>query len=107
VLRSYGAEGLRALIRSHIALAQDLATRITARPELELVAPVPFSLVCFRHVDGDQATDRIVDAVNATGSSYVTPSVINAQRFIRVSIGQAHTEAAHIERLWKAIESVL
>ena len=37
------------MIRRHVGLAQDLAKRIAAHPDLELVAPVPFSLVCFRH----------------------------------------------------------
>lgn len=107
VLRYYGAERLRAFIRGHVALAQELAARIEEQPELELMAPVPFSLVCFRHRDGNDATDQIVAAINSSGTSYVTPSVIDDQRFIRVSVGQTYTDAEHIDRLWKSIVSVL
>ena len=107
VLRFYGAERLRSFVRNHVALAQDLAARIDQQPELELVAPVPFSLVCFRHRNGNDSTDQIVAAINSSDTSYVTPSVIDDQRFIRVSIGQSYTEAEHIDRLWKSILSAL
>lgn len=103
VLRSYGAEGLRAVIRRHVALAGDLAARIEEHPQLDLVAPVPFSLVCFRHREGSEATGRLAEAINQSGHSYVTPSMIDDLAFIRVSIGQTHTEAEHVDRLWKVI----
>ena len=105
VIRSYGAEGLREMIRSHIALAQDLVARIRAMPQLELVAPTPFSLVSFRHVDGDEATDAIAARINHSGHSYVTPSVIDGHRFIRVSIGGANTTAADVDRLWEVVSA--
>jgi aromatic-L-amino-acid decarboxylase len=107
VIRTYGAEGLREMIRSHVALAADLAVRIRAQPELELVAPVPFSLVSFRHIDGDEATDAIARAINESGHSYVTPSVIDDRRFIRVSIGGVNTTASDVDRLWEVVASRL
>src|SRR5215207_4507919 len=48
VLRSYGAEGLRGLLREHIRLAEELGRRVDAHPRLERVAPVSFALVCLR-----------------------------------------------------------
>lgn len=103
VLRSYGSERLREMIRSHVALATELATRIEAEPQLELIAPVPFSLVCFRHADGDSATDAIADDINQSGHSFVTSSVIADRRFIRISIGTGTTTAADIDRLWDVV----
>lgn len=105
VIRSYGAEGLRSVIRSHVALATSLADRVAAHPRLRIMAPVPFSLVCFRHVDGNEATRSIADAINASGHSYVTPSVIDDVLFIRVSIGQAMTAAEHVDRLWQVVNA--
>jgi RimJ/RimL family protein N-acetyltransferase len=72
VLRQYGAEGLRHHIRAHVAMARHLEQRILDHPRLETVAPTPFALVSFAHVDGDEATSRIAEAVNASGHSYVT-----------------------------------
>jgi aromatic-L-amino-acid decarboxylase len=103
VLRSYGAAGLRRHLREHMALARDLGRRVEAHPRLELVAPVSFALVCFRHVDGDEATDALAAAINAHPDLYVTPSVVAGRRFIRVSIGQTRTTAEDVERLWRSI----
>lgn len=106
VLRSYGAEGLRHHIREHVRMARELADRIADDPRFELVAPTPLALVTFRHVGGDEATDAIADAINASGHSYVTASKLEDVSFVRVSIGQAHTEQRHVDRLWALIDEV-
>jgi len=103
VLRSYGAAGLRHHLREHIALAGELARRVDEHVRLERVAPVSFALVCFRHADGDVATDALAAAINARPDLYVTPSTIGDTRFVRVAIGQTRTTAEDVERLWKAI----
>jgi aromatic-L-amino-acid/L-tryptophan decarboxylase len=103
VLRTHGAEGLRAMIREHIRLAAWLAGEVAAHPHLELVAPTPFGLVSLAHVDGDDATQGLADAINATGWAHVGTSVIDGRRFLRVSIGSATTRAEHVERLWALI----
>src|SRR5918994_4191812 len=41
VIRNYGVDGLRSMIRSHVALARELAEWIEQSPEFELMAPVP------------------------------------------------------------------
>jgi aromatic-L-amino-acid decarboxylase len=66
---------------------------------------VHFALVTFRHTAGDAATDAIADASNATGSLYVTPSVLDGRRVIRVSVGQTHTTAQDVDRLWDVVRS--
>ncbi|MCY3538737.1 MAG: pyridoxal-dependent decarboxylase [bacterium] len=104
VLRYYGAEGIRARLRANVEWAQQLAERVDEHPLLERVAPVPFSLVCLRHKDGNQATEALAQAINASGHSYVTPSRIDNLAFIRVSIAQMNTRRKHVERLWKLIE---
>jgi aromatic-L-amino-acid decarboxylase len=104
VLRHYGAEGIRHHIREHVALALELTGRIEAHPKLEMVASTEFALVSFAHVDGDTATEAITAAVNRSGHSYVTGSVIGGRSFVRVSIGQTHTTAVHVDRLWELID---
>jgi aromatic-L-amino-acid decarboxylase len=104
VLRSYGAEGIRHHIREHHRLAVALAKQVDDHPKLELIAPATFGLVSFRHVDGDDATEAIVGAINTSGWAYVSPSTIDGRRFVRVSIGQTHTTADHVDRLWELIE---
>lgn len=106
VLRYYGAVGIRYHIRQHVRLARLLADRIESDARFELVAPVPFSLVCFRHRAGDQATDALAEAVNASGHSYWTASELGGQSIIRVSIGQLTTGQEHVDRLWALIDEV-
>ena len=48
VLRWYGAEGLRAHIRAHVALAQELAGWVDADERFDVATPHPLSLVCLR-----------------------------------------------------------
>jgi aromatic-L-amino-acid decarboxylase len=104
VLRSYGAEGLRHHLREHVRLAADLAARLEADSRFVLVAPAPFALVSFRHAAGDAATGALSEAINASGHSYVTTSESGGRAFIRVSVGQTHTERRHVERLWRLID---
>lgn len=104
VLRSYGGEGLRTYIRSHLAWAQEFHAKIEADDRLEIVADTTFALVCFRHVGGDAATAALSAAINASGHSYITPSVVNDTTFIRVSIGATWTEKRHVDALWNLID---
>ena len=106
VLRYYGASGIRARLRANVAWAQDLAARIERDERLELVAPVPFSLVCFRHRAGNEATEALAAEVNRSGHSYLTSSRIGDMSFLRVSIGQVNTREEHVERLWNFIDQV-
>jgi aromatic-L-amino-acid decarboxylase len=105
VLRFYGAAGLRALLREHIALAEDVGRRVDEHPRLERVAPVSFALVCFRHRDGNEATDALTAAINAHPDLHVTASAAGDVRFVRVSVGQTRTGAADVERLWQAVDA--
>jgi aromatic-L-amino-acid decarboxylase len=107
VLRSLGARGIRHHIREHVRLAQQFATWVDGNPALARTAPLSFGLVCFRHVDGNDATSTLADAINRTGHVYVTPSTIGEQRFIRVSVGATATTARDVERLWRVILEAL
>ena len=104
VIRSYGAEGIRQHIREHVRLARELEAKLQADPRFEIVAPTPFALVSFRHAAGNAATDRLTEAINASGHSYVTASQLEGRAFIRVSIGQAATEQSHVDRLWDLVD---
>ncbi len=103
VLRTYGAEGLRALIRLHVALTADLAARAAAHPRLALAAPPGPTLVCIRHVDGDAATQALLDGVNADGRAFITHTRIDGRLVARLALGSAQTQAADVEALWAAV----
>ncbi|HEV8239211.1 MAG TPA: pyridoxal-dependent decarboxylase [Thermoanaerobaculia bacterium] len=105
VLRWYGLEGLRAMVRNHVALAQRFASWVAADAEWELAAPVPLNLVCFRHRGGDAMNQRILDRVNASGEAYLTHTKLDGKLTLRLCIGQARTEARHVERAWELLRA--
>jgi aromatic-L-amino-acid decarboxylase len=102
VLRSYGAQGLAALVARGDELARRLGGRVVGHPALELVVPAQLALVCLAHRDGDEATQRLIDAVNATGAQ-VTHTRLDGRLVLRVSTGQARTTARHLDAVWEAI----
>jgi aromatic-L-amino-acid decarboxylase len=108
-LRWFGLEGLRRRIEAHLAMAASFATWVEADRDWELLAPVPFSTVCFRwHPAGrdldeaalDEANTAIMDAVNRTGEAFLSHTRLNGRFTIRVAIGNLRTEPRHLERTW-------
>ena len=106
VIRAYGAEGLRTLIRRHVELADWLADRVAIDERFELFAPHPFGLVCFTHLGGNDSTLGLAKALNDSGRVAVTPSTIGDTVFVRASIGQSYTERRHVEGLWSLIDEL-
>ena len=106
VLRSYGASNLRRMIRDHVGWAQKLSRKIDAHPRLECVAPTPFALVSFRHLDGNETTEGLAASLNARGDIYLTPSKLEDLAFIRISIGQTQTQESHVDALWQTIQEL-
>ena len=100
VIRHYGAEGLAHHVRRHVELAAGLVDWVEADERFVLAAPPRLGLVCLRHVDGDDATQALLDAVNASGEQYLTHTRLDGRLVIRVSIGQTHTEERHVRALW-------
>ena len=106
VLRWYGAEGLRHHVRDHVRLAAGLAARVDADDRLVLAAPVDLNLVCFRHAAGDDATQALHEALNATGRVYLTHTRLTDRYVIRASIGAWTTEQRHVDALWALIDEL-
>jgi aromatic-L-amino-acid decarboxylase len=110
VIRSYGVEGLRAMIRRHVRLAQELAGWVAADPDFELMAPVPFGLVCFRYrPDGapdlelDDLNRQLLAQVNATRRVHLTHTQLGKRYAIRMAVGQRGTELQQVEEAWRLI----
>jgi len=101
VLRWYGADGLRALIREHVRLAQLFASWVDDDPDWEVSAAHPFSTVCFRHRTGDN--DAIARAATLTGKLFVAPAQLRGESIIRLAIGNARTTEADVALAWEVL----
>jgi aromatic-L-amino-acid decarboxylase len=112
VLRYFGAEGLAARIRMHLRLARWLAREIDGHPRFERAAPVPLSTVCFRVrandvAEADRLTERLMQAVNATGRVYVSHARLNGRLVLRVPIIGVAVEERHVRQAWELMQEKL
>jgi len=103
VLRVYGAEGLRAILREHIRLAQVFAYWVEKSEDWELAAPRRFSLVVFRWNGTDAENERILQRVNASGEMFITHTKLDGRYVLRLAIGNARTTEEHVRRAWKVL----
>lgn len=108
LLRAYGLEGLRAMIRNHVAWSEDLARRIAAEPDFALVSAPMLSLFTFRYTpagvtDLDALNLRLLNAINDDGRIYLTQTRIDGQLAIRFQTGQFETTEQDIETAFAVI----
>jgi aromatic-L-amino-acid decarboxylase len=100
-LKAYGAAALGETIQRTCDLAQALAARIEAEPELELLAPVALNVVCFRYrsADPDALNAGIVADLQIQGR--VAPSLtrLDGAVAIRAAIVNHRTEEADVAAL--------
>jgi aromatic-L-amino-acid decarboxylase len=111
VLRYFGAAGIRRRLEAHVDLARMFAGWVDDADGWERLAPVPFSVVCFRHrpagTDDEAALERhnaaIMDAVNASGEAFLSHTKLDGRYVIRLAIGNIRTEERHIRRAWELL----
>lgn len=111
VMRAFGVEGLATRVRHHCALAQEFAGWVAAEPEWEVVAPVPMSVVCFRHRPAGLTDERALEAhnatilerVNASGAVFLSHTKLGERYVLRVAIGNLRTESSHLATAWRLL----
>ena len=100
VLRCYGAEGLRVIVREHIRLAGLFAGWVEESDDWELVAPQRFSLVVFRRSGSDEENERLESRVNASGEIFITHTKLDGRYVLRLAIGNARTTEDDVRQAW-------
>jgi aromatic-L-amino-acid decarboxylase len=111
VLRHFGAEGIRERLRHHIALAQEFASWVREEPDWEVMAPHPFSVVCFCYAPPgldepalETLNAEILRAVNATGEIFLSHTKIDGRYAIRLAIGNLRTQRSDVEYAWNLLK---
>uniref|UniRef100_UPI001FE80B67 pyridoxal phosphate-dependent decarboxylase family protein n=1 Tax=Pseudonocardia pini TaxID=2758030 RepID=UPI001FE80B67 len=105
VLQGMGLDGLRGMIRTHVALAENLAARVRDHPGLALAATPSLALVCLHVLDAagepdDAATRALLERVNAGGRAFLTHTTVEGHYAIRVAVGSLTTTLADVDELW-------
>ena len=106
VIRCHGREGLQALIREHVRLARVFAGWVEEAPGWEVVAPVPFSVVCFRREGSDEDNAALLERVNATGEAYLSHTVLDGRYVLRLAVGHHRTTEDDVRRAWDLLQSL-
>ena len=137
VMRYFGAEGLRDRLRNQIALAREFADWVDQSEQFERLAPVPFSLVCFRarptHFPKESArsleenasfadrsreveieentlnilNEKLLEEVNRRGKVFLSHTKLNGRFTLRLAIGNIRTSREHVKLAWDELNEVL
>jgi aromatic-L-amino-acid decarboxylase len=103
-LKVHGAARLGSVIARTCELAQYLKTRIEATSALELLAPVPLNIVCFRYrsPDSDRVNAEIVTDLQESGIAAPSTTILDGRLAIRAAIVNHRTEARDLDALVEA-----
>lgn len=107
-LKTFGIQRLGETIAETCRLARRLSNRVAREPRLELLAPVPMNVVCFRLRHDDPASaDRlnrdVVIALQESGVAAPSTTRIDGKLAIRIAIVNHRTRDADLDVLVDAI----
>ena len=112
-LRADGRAGYRALVERCVDHAASFAAWVTTAPGLELLAPAPLIVVCFRYAPPGfdaAATDALnraaVTALQADGRVFVTGTVWDGKAAVRAAFDNWSTGPADVAVLRAAVADV-
>jgi aromatic-L-amino-acid decarboxylase len=118
VMRAFGTEGIAQRLRAHIDLARTFADRVDGDPDFERLAPVPFSVVCFRarprrlltSSNNSKVDERLngfnaelLRRVNTSGEVYLSHTDLRGRYALRLAIGNLRTTEEHVRRAWELL----
>lgn len=112
-LKAHGVNLFGRLIEQNIEQAQYLSHLIKAEPELELLAPVPLNVVCFRFQRGDlsdaelnELNEEIMVRIQEMGLAVMSATVIKGQFALRVANTNHRSLRSDFDLLVKAVVEV-
>jgi aromatic-L-amino-acid/L-tryptophan decarboxylase len=102
--QEHGTDKLGRLIDQTIALAQHGAARIAEIGELELTAPVPINIICFRYAASEMSEDgikalntEIMLRLQEQGLAIPSDTLIRGRHCLRIAICNHRTEVGDID----------
>ena len=111
-LKEHGADRYGEQVEQNVDQARYLASLIEGHPELELAAPVPLNVVCFRYVtpgsdaDGDAVNREILVRLQERGIAAPSSTVLGGQFAIRASITNHRSTRADFDALVAAVLAI-
>ena len=108
-----GTDGLAAMIEQNMRHTREFVARVEADPELELLAPVPMNVVCFRFVS-PELDDAALNAANAEillrlqerGIAVPSGTVLGGRYALRIANVNHRTRDGDLDGLADAVIAV-
>ncbi|CAL8114156.1 unnamed protein product [Orchesella dallaii] len=104
VIRNYGVEGIRRYCRNHINLAKLFEKYVKRDDRFEVCGPVRFGLVAFRLKGLNEATSRLLDALNFSRRIHMVPSHFHEKVVIRFALCAEYANENDIDVAWRIID---
>jgi glutamate/tyrosine decarboxylase-like PLP-dependent enzyme len=106
LLKHHGMQEYRRLIRQNLQQAQYLANLVQQHPLLELMAPVPLNIVCFRYQPGNLPANRLNELnrellmqLHEQGIAAPSYTLLNGQYALRAAISNHRSRLEDFEVL--------
>lgn len=111
VFRYFGTNGIAARIRQAVSLAHDFSGWIDSHGQMERLAPVPFSVVCFRiHPEGvddekelEKLNTSVLEKVNAGGRVFISHTKLKDRYCLRLAVGNLQTTTDHMRIAFESV----
>lgn len=114
VIRHFGEEGLAERLRENIRLGGVFKSLVENSDNFELMAPVPFSVVCFRAIPVGYSEEELnilnqslMDAVNADGRIFISHTKIKDKLVLRFVAANLRMEERHVRSAWEIFNEKL
>jgi aromatic-L-amino-acid decarboxylase len=114
VIRSFGIEGLQKKIKHHLKLAKNFKQRVEQSANFELMAPVPFNVICLRYHPPEVSDEKKLNELNErllsksqhSGEFFLTHTKLNGKFVIRVVLGNTNVEQRHADAVWNHLQEL-
>lgn len=111
-LKTYGVAKIGRVIQQNIDQAKYLERLVSDRPELDLLAPVPLNIVCFRYAGGgldenalNDANHEILLRIQESGLAAPSQTVLDGRFALRVCITNHRSRREDFDMLVEAVLS--
>ncbi len=103
-LNLHGVSQFREVLDRMLDLTLVALERLESMDNIELIGPPELSILAFRSSQGNEATQRILDSVNATKEIHLSSTEIDNKIWIRLALLSHRTHEAQVDRAMQLIE---
>ncbi len=111
VIRTYGVDGIRKVIRSHCEYGSWFAEQVRQDPNFELITPPQLNVVVLRYVDPSKSLEELnqlnesrLQSINSSGKAFLSHTKVKGIYAIRVVLGQTNLSQKQTEDLWDMLK---